>query len=670
MVDAVIIMIENAHKHIERDRDSKPHWDIIRDASIEVGPTLFYSLLVITVSFLPVFTLEAQEGRLFKPLAFTKTYSMAAAAFLSITLAPVLMGYLVRGRILPEHRNPLNRFLIAVYHPAIEFILRHRRLCWAMIAAAVLAVAGTWWPWSRLGSEFMPPLYEGDLLYMPTTLPGTSVTKAREVLQQTDRIIRAFPEVHHVFGKVGRAETATDPAPFEMFETTITLKPEEEWPAVDILDIEGRYVDHRPRTSDELVDALNAAIRFPGVTNAWTMPIKTRVDMLSTGIKTPVGIKVSGPDLETLQRIGEQVEAVIRGVPGTLSVYAERVVGGNYVNFTVDREQIARYGLTVGDVQDVIASAIGGMNVSTTVEGLERYPINIRYPRELRENLDQLREILVPTPMGQHIPLGQLATLEIVKGPPGIKSENSRPNTWIYVDLRGIDVGRYVEQARKVVDDAIERGEITLPPGYNLFWSGQYEYMLRAQERLLVVVPITLLIIVLIIYLNTRSLVETGIVLLAVPFSLVGAIWLIWALGYNMSVAVWVGLIALAGLDAETGVVMLLYLNVAHDEWKQRGALNTLGDMREAIYHGAVQRVRPKAMTVSVILAGLMPILWSHGTGADTMKRIAVPMVGGVTTSFVMELLVYPAIYFVWRGWSLPDGEPTSRPEQRSVIVE
>ncbi|MCA9504413.1 MAG: efflux RND transporter permease subunit [Myxococcales bacterium] len=663
MVDAVIIMIENAHKHLERDRDRKPHWDIIRDASIEVGPTLFYSLLVITVSFVPVFTLEAQEGRLFKPLAFTKTYSMAAAAFLSITLAPVLMGYLIRGRILSEDRNPINRFLVAVYHPIIESILRHKRACWAMIGVAALAVAGTWWPWSRLGSEFMPPLYEGDLLYMPTTLPGISVTKAREVLQQTDRIIRAFPEVHHVFGKVGRAETATDPAPLTMIETTITLKPEEEWPAVDVLDMDGRKLAHRPRTPDELVDALNAAIRFPGVTNAWTMPIKTRVDMLSTGIKTPVGIKVSGPDLDTLQEIGEQVETVLRGVPGTLSVYAERVVGGNYVDFTIDREQIARYGLTLRDVQDVIATAIGGMNVSTTVEGLERYPINLRYPRELRENLDQLREIVVPTPLGQHIPLGQLATLEVVKGPPGIKSENSRPNTWIYVDLRGIDVGRYVERAREVVDEAIAKGEITLPAGYNLFWSGQYEYMQRAQERLLVVVPITLLIIVLIIYLNTRSVVETGIVMLAVPFSLVGAIWLIWALGYNMSVAVWVGIIALAGLDAETGVVMLLYLNVAYDDWKKRGALETTGDLRQAIHHGAVQRVRPKAMTVSVILAGLMPILWSHGTGADTMKRIAVPMVGGVTTSFLMELLVYPAIYFVWRGWSLPEGAATSRPE-------
>jgi len=660
MVDAVIIMIENAHKHIERDKGSKPHWTIIRDASIEVGPTLFYSLLVITVSFLPVFTLEAQEGRLFKPLAFTKTYAMATAAFLSITLAPVLMGYFIRGRVLPEHRNPLNRFLIAVYHPTIEWVLRSKSACWAMIAGATLVVVVTWWPYSRLGSEFMPPLYEGDVLYMPTTLPGISITKARELLQQTDRIIKQFSEVHHVFGKIGRAETATDPAPLSMIETTIMLRPEEEWPEVDVTNVQGAVIAHRRRTPDELVDAMNAAIQFPGVTNAWTMPIKTRIDMLSTGIKTPVGIKVSGSDLTRLQSIGEQIEAVVRRVPGTLSVYAERVVGGNYINFTIDREEIARYALTVGDVQDVIASAIGGMNVSTTVEGLERYPINLRYPRELRDNPDALQAILVPTPMGQHIPLGELAKLEITKGPPGIKSENSRPNTWIYVDIRNIDVGTYVARAQNAVADAIATGEIELPAGYNVVWSGQYEYMLRAQRRLLVVVPITLLIIVLIIYLNTRSVLETCIVLLAVPFSLVGAIWLIWLLGYNMSIAVWVGIIALAGLDAETGVVMLLYLNVSYREWTERGAMKSSADLREAIYHGAVQRVRPKAMTVSVILAGLMPIMWSHGTGADVMKRIAVPMVGGVTTSFLMELMVYPAIYFVWKGWALPSGEQST----------
>jgi len=506
----------------------------------------------------------------------------------------------------------------------------------------------------------MPPLYEGDLLYMPTTLPGISVTKARELLQQTDRIIKQFPEVHHVLGKVGRADTATDPAPLTMIETTIRLKPEEEWPAVDVTGMDGKVVAHRRRTPDELVDALNAAVKFPGLTNAWTMPIKTRIDMLSTGIKTPVGIKISGADLPTLQSIGEQVESVVRRVPGTLSVYAERVAGGNYINFTIDRDEIARYGLTVGDVQDVIASAIGGMNVTTTVEGLERYPINLRYPRELRDNLDLLKAILVPTPMGQQIPLAQLASLEVSKGPPSIKTENSRPNTWVYVDIHNIDVGTYVQRAQRAVADALANGEINLPAGYNIVWSGQYEYMLRAQKRLLLVVPITILIIVFIIYLNTRSLAETFIVMLAVPFSLVGAIWLIWFLGYNMSIAVWVGIIALAGLDAETGVVMLLYLNVAYREWQGRGTMQTLGDLREAIYHGAVQRVRPKAMTVSVILAGLMPIMWSHGTGADVMKRIAVPMVGGVVTSFVMELLVYPAIFFVWHGWKMPGGAPTA----------
>jgi Cu(I)/Ag(I) efflux system membrane protein CusA/SilA len=656
MVDAVIIMVENAHKHLERDRGTKPHWDIIRDASIEVGPTLFYSLLVITVSFIPVFSLEAQEGRLFKPLAFTKTYAMATAAFLSITLAPVLMGYLIRGRILPEERNPLNRFLIGVYHPVIEFLLRHRRRCWAVIGVAALLVAVTWWPFSRLGSEFMPPLYEGDLLYMPTTLPGISITKARELLEQTDRIIARFPEVKHVFGKIGRAETATDPAPLSMIETTIMLKPEEEWPAVDIVDRDtGRIIGHRVRTPDELVDAMDAAIRFPGLTNAWTMPIKTRIDMLSTGIKTPVGIKVAGPDLETLQQIGASIEAVIRRVPGTLSVYAERVVGGNYIDVKINRDEIARYGLTVMDVQDVVSSAIGGMNVSTSVEGLERYPINLRYPRELRDNLDLIRATLVPTPAGQHIPLAQLATLQVRKGPPSIKSENTRPNTWIYVDLREVDVGTYVGRAQTALKDAIAKGEVTMPPGYTLTWSGQYEYMARANQRLLIAVPLTLLIIVVILYLNTRGPIETSIVLLAVPFSLVGAIWLIWALGYNMSVAVWVGLIALAGLDAETGVVMLLYLDVARDKWLGEGRLRTLGDLRESIYEGAVQRIRPKAMTVAVILAGLLPIMWSHGTGADVMKRIAVPMVGGVSTSFIMELIVYPAIYLVWRGRGLPD---------------
>jgi Cu(I)/Ag(I) efflux system membrane protein CusA/SilA len=632
MVDAAIIMIENAHKHLEHDAGRKAHWQIIADSAKEVGPTLFYALLVITVSFAPVFTLEAQEGRLFKPLAFTKTYSMAAAALLSVTLVPVLMGYWIRGRIRPEARNPISWLLIRIYDPVLHIVLRWR---WAVLAITLAVLGVTWVPYSRMGSEFMPSLWEGDLLYMPTTLPGVSVTKAREIIQQTDRIILSFPEVHHVFGKIGRADTATDPAPLSMIETTITLKPEEEW---------------RPgMTPEKLIQEMNQAIQFPGLTNAWTMPIKTRIDMLSTGIKTPVGIKVSGSDLATLERVGREIESVIRQVPGTLSAYAERVTGGNYLNIKARRNDIARYGLTVGDVQDVIQSAIGGMNITTTVEGLERYPVNLRYSRELRDDLPSLRDILVPTPLGQHIPLGQLADVEIAKGPPGIKSENARPNAWIYVDIQGIDVGTYVQMAQRAVTEQVE-----VPAGYSIGWSGQYEYMLRAERRLRVVVPLTLIIIFVIIYLNTRSTFKTLIVLLAVPFSLIGAFWLMYLLGYNMSIAVWVGIIALAGVSAETGVVMLLYLDVAYNEAVARGRMTTRADLVDAVYHGAVQRVRPKIMTTCVILAGLLPIMWSHGTGADVMKRIAAPMVGGVATSALVVLLVYPAIYFIWKGWHLP----------------
>jgi copper/silver efflux system protein len=636
MVDAAIIMIENAHKHIERDGGKKPHWEIISDAATEVGPALFYSLLVITVSFVPIFTLEAQEGRLFKPLAFTKTYAMGAAALLSITLVPVLMGYFIRGRILPEHRNPINRLLIRLYHPILEFALRFKYL---LLAVAVLAVAVTVIPFQRLGSEFMPPLWEGDLLYMPTTLPGVSITEARQILQQTDKIIKTFPEVEHVFGKAGRAETATDPAPLSMIETTITLKPEDQWP--------------KGMTVDKLTDQMNAAIKVPGLTNAWTMPIKTRIDMLSTGIKTPVGIKLAGPDLAVLQRLGQQIEAVMRDVPGTLSVYAERVMGGNYLDFTIDRDAIARYGLTVADVQDVIQSAIGGMDITTTVEGLERYPVNLRYNRDFRDDIPALQSVLVPTPAGQHIPLGQLASLRYVVGPPSIKTEDARPNAWIYVDLRGVDVGTYVQNAQKVVAQNIK-----LPTGYTLTWSGQYEYIQHAQQRLMYVIPLTIAIIFVIIFLNTKSLIKTAIVFLAVPFSLVGAIWLLYLLGYNMSVAVWVGIIALAGLDAETGVVMLLYLDQAYENFKERGILSNRNDLSDAIYEGAVKRVRPKVMTICVIVVGLLPILWSHGTGADVMKRIATPMVGGVVTSGIMELAIYPIIYYLWRSWRLPKGGP------------
>lgn len=631
MVDAAIIMIENAHKHLEHDSGKKDHWKIILEASKEVGPSLFYSLLVITVSFLPVFALEAQEGRLFKPLAYTKTYSMAFAALLSITIVPILMGYFIRGKIPPEEKNPINRFLVKIYHPVLHFALRFK---WLVIVATMLILALTYIPYSKIGSEFMPPLWEGDLLYMPTTLPGISITKAREILQQTDKIIKQFPEVHHVFGKIGRAETATDPAGLDMIETTIMLKPEDEW---------------RPgMTPEKLIKEMDKALQIPGLSNAWTMPIKTRVDMLSTGIRTPVGIKVAGPDLKTLEEIGKEIEAVIRKVPGTVSAYSERILGGNYVDFKIKREEAGRYGLTVGDVQDVIMTAIGGMEVTTTVEGLERYPVSIRYPRELRDNIENLKRVLVPTPTGAQVPLGQVADIEIKKGPMVIRSEDTRPNVWIYVDFRDYDVGTYVKMAQQAVKENIK-----LPPGYTITWSGQFEYMERAKQKLYYIIPATLLIIFVIIYLNTRSVTKVIIVFLAVPFSLVGAIWLLYVLGYNMSVAVWVGMIALAGLDAETGVVMLLYLDLAYEEWKRKGLLRTIDDLKEAIYHGAVKRLRPKAMTVSAIIAGLLPIMWSHGTGADVMKRIAAPMVGGVVTSFILELIVYPAIYLIWRSWSL-----------------
>jgi Cu(I)/Ag(I) efflux system membrane protein CusA/SilA len=636
MVDAAIIMIENAHKHLEHEAakpagERREHWQVILDASKEVGPSLFYSLLVITVSFIPVFTLEAQEGRLFRPLAFTKTYAMAAAAALSVTVVPILMGYWIRGRILPEERNPINRFLIRVYHPVAAFVLAHSR---AVIVAAAALVAVTVVPLLRLGSEFMPPLYEGDLLYMPTTLPGISITKAREVLQQTDRIIRTFPEVHNVLGKIGRAETATDPAGLDMVETTIQLKPENEW---------------RPKmTPEKLVQEMDEAVRFPGLTNAWTMPIKTRTDMLSTGIKTPVGIKIGGPDLTVLESIGKEVEAVVRTVPGTLSAFAERAAGGNYLDFDIDRQAVARYGLTMADVQDVIQTAMGGMTVTTTVEGLERYPVNVRYGRELRDDPEALRRVLVRTPVGQQIPVAQLADVRIRSGPMVVRSEGTRPNAWVYVDITGIDVGTYVKTAMRAVAERVK-----LPAGYTITWSGQYEYMQRAERRLLVVIPLTVFIIFVIIYLNTRSLAKTAIVFLAVPFSLVGAIWLLYLAGYNLSIAVWVGMIALAGLDAETGVVMLLYLDVAHREWSAKGRMRNLEDLRESIDHGAVKRVRPKIMTAATIIAGLLPILWSSGAGADVMKRIAAPMVGGVVTSVLMELLVYPAVYFLWKGWGL-----------------
>ncbi len=675
MVDAAIIMIENAHKHLEHDGGRKPHWQIIRDAAVEVGPTLFYSLLVITVSFIPVFALQAQEGRMFKPLAYTKTYAMAAAALLSITLAPVLMGYFIRGKMIPEEKNPVNRLLIWLYHPVIDWVIRWR---WVVVCLAAAVVTWVFFPWNRwvvaalpeggaknvaihmgkyfpyqnLGSEFMPPLYEGDLLYMPTTFPGISPTKAREILQQTDKLIQSFPEVRSVLGKVGRAETATDPAPFDMIESTIMLKDESEWPEVDIKDYDGKVIAHRRRTPDELVDALNEVVQIPGLNNAWTMPIKTRIDMLATGIKTPVGIKVAGSNLAELERIAAELEALMRQVPGTASVFAERVMGGNYLEFHLNREEIARYGLSVAMVQETLEAALGGMALTTTVEGLERYAVILRFARDYRDSPEALREIPVATASGAQIPLGQLARIELARAPMGIKSEGAVPNAWVYVDVKNTDLGTYVRAAQQTVRDAIAQGKLRVPSGYNIFWSGQYEYMQRAQQRLQIVVPLTLAIILLIIYLNTGSAIKTAIVMLAVPFSLVGAFGLLYLCGYNLSVAVWIGIIALAGLDAETGVVMLLYLDLAYEDWRKKGQLTLVG-LRDAIYHGAVKRVRPKAMTAAVIVAGLLPILWSHGAGADVMKRIATPMIGGVVTSTLMELLVYPAIFYIWRARSV-----------------
>jgi len=564
---------------------------------------------------------------------------MAFAALLSVTLVPVLMLLFIRGKVATEAKNPINRFLVWVYEPVAHLALRFPKIV-LLLAVAVLAITVP--AFMRLGSEFMPPLYEGDLLYMPTTFPGISPTKARELIQVTDRIIKSFPEVETVFGKAGRAETATDPAPMDMIETTIMLKPEGEWPAVDIKDADGKVIAHRHRTPDELSDAMNAAIQFPGLNNAWTMPIKTRIDMLATGIKTPVGIKIAGPDLAELERVAAEVEAVVKTVPGTLSAFAERTMGGNYIEFNIDRDAISRYGLNVADVQDVLEVAL-------------------RYSRDFRENLRALREIVVPTPAGAQVPLGQLAKIETVRAPMGIKSEAAVPNAWIYVDVKGIDVGTYVQMAMRAVNESVAKGEIKLPTGYNIFWSGEYEYMLKARQRLMIVVPLTLLLIILIIYLNTRSAIKTAIVMLAVPFSLVGAIGILALLHYNLSVAVWVGIIALAGLDAETGVVMLLYLDLAYEDWKKRGLMSNVAHLRDAIYHGAVKRVRPKAMTACVIIAGLAPILWSHGAGADVMKRIATPMVGGVVTSTMMELLVYPAIYYLWRSRALR-AEPRPAP--------
>jgi Cu(I)/Ag(I) efflux system membrane protein CusA/SilA len=632
MVDASVVMVENAHKHLERDRGRKEHSQIVLDAAKEVGPALFYSILIITVSFLPVFVLGEQSGRLFKPLAYTKTFAMAASALLAITVIPVLMTIFIKGKIRSEKDNPISRFFIGIYMPIARLVLRYR---WITVGVALVILLVTLFPMLNLGSEFMPPLYEGDLLYMPTTLPGISITKARELLQQTDRIIKSFPEVERVFGKVGRAETATDPAPLTMIETTIMLKSEDQW--------------RKGMTPEKLVEELDQAIQFPGLTNAWTMPIKTRIDMLATGIKTPVGIKIMGENLDSLSAIGERVESAIRKLKGTLSVYSERVVGGNYVDFKIDRDEIARYGLTVGQVEDVFMSAVGGMNITSTVEGLERYPVNLRYSREYRDNLEALKRVLVPTPGGAQIPLSQLSEISIHKGPAGIKSENARKTAWVYVDIRGIDVGTYVSNAREAVSE-----QVTLPPKYSLVWSGQFEYMQAAAAKFRIVIPLAVVVIFLLLFFHFRNMTESLVVMLALPFALVGGIWWLYIAHYNTSVAVFVGFIALAGLAAETGVVMLVYLDEAIRRYRAESRLNTRRDLNNAILEGAVERVRPKLMTVATTMIGLFPIMIGHGTGSEVMRRIAAPMVGGLISSTILTLIIIPAVYSIIRGWKIP----------------
>ncbi len=757
MVDASVVLVENAHKHLERDQGEKPHKEIILSAAKEVGPALFYSLLIITVSFIPVLSLQEQSGRLFKPLAYTYTFAIAASSVIAITIVPVLMTFFIREQALepeihpkkrriiwlaciagpiflvfiggfigsflfgkdlpswsltaalavsafalvclvpqkikPEAQNPLSRFFIRIYMPIIRVVLKRRKTT-ALIALALLAVSV--FPASRLGSEFLPPLNEGDLLYMPTTLPGISITKAKELLQQTDKIIQSFPEVHHTLGKIGRAETATDPAPLSMIETTIMLRPLVEYEKVKVArffsncpgwlkepltwiwpeEKKGKLIaqwrkkkierlfsplpgwlkrpftwiwpEERFITVEELTEEMDRAIQFPGLTNAWTMPIRTRIDMLSTGIKTPVGIKLMGPDLDTLSELGARIEAVVQDIPGTLSAYSERVTGGNYMDFKIRRDQIARYGLTVGDVQDVIMTAIGGMNVTFTVEGLERYPVNLRYKRELRDDIEQLRRVVVAAPTGAQVPLAHLADISIHKGPAGIKSENSRQTAWIYIDLKGVDVGSYVKKAQAVVDR-----EVDIPAGYSLVWSGQFEYMQKARRTLNIIVPLTILVIFILLYIHFHSVTEATIVMMSLPFALLGGVWLLYILGYNLSVAVVVGFIAMAGLAAETGVVMLVYLDETFKRRESRGMMNTFGDLQASIIEGAVERVRPKLMTVTTTLIGLMPVMLGTETGSQVMRRIAAPMVGGLVSSTILTLIIIPVVYDMWKRWEL-----------------
>jgi len=752
MVDASVVLVENAHKHLQRDQGEKSHTEIILTASKEVGPALFYSLLIITVSFLPVFSLQEQSGRLFKPLAYTKTFAMAASSVLAITIVPVLMIFFVREKaldpvisrrrktiiwalmilgpillvvgagmagaelpdwslvaaiivsifiliclvpqkIIPEKRNPLSRLFVRIYMLFIHRILKWRK---TVVVLTIVLMAASYFPASELGSEFMPPLNEGDLLYMPTTLPGISITKARELLQQTDKIIQSFPEVHHTLGKIGRAETPTDPAPLSMIETTIMLRPKVEYEAIHVKRFFSDWpgwvkkplvwvwpeekkgkIEHAWRkrkikrffstwpefikhplailwpeerfiTIDELAEDLDQAIQFPGLTNAWTMPIKTRIDMLSTGIKTPVGIKLMGPDLDVLSDLGSKIEAVMQNIPGTLSAFSERVTGGNYLDIEIRRDHIARYGLTIADVQAVIMTAVGGMNVTYTVEGLERYPVSLRYNRELRDDLKRLKRVLVPTPTGTQVPLAQLVDFSIHKGPAGIKTENSRKTAWIYVDLKGVDVGSYVNKAKEIVDQQVD-----FPSGYSIVWSGQYEYMEKARKTLNIIVPITVLVIFILLYIHFKSIVESAIVMATLPFALIGGIWLLFILDYNISVAVVVGFIALAGLAAETGVVMLVYLDESFNRRKAEGRMNTEDDIHEAIVEGAVDRVRPKLMTVATTLIGLLAVMYGAETGSQVMKRIAAPMVGGLISSTVLTLVILPVVYDIWKRWAL-----------------
>ncbi|WP_293394441.1 efflux RND transporter permease subunit [Nevskia sp.] len=648
MVDAAVVMIENAHKHVEVWNHANPgrkptlaeQTALIGEAAAEVGPALFFSLLIITLSFVPVFTLEAQEGKLFGPLAFTKTYSMAAAAGLSVTLIPVLMFYFIRGRIPDERSNPVNRVLIAIYRPLLAFVLRFPK---ATLGVAGLLLLLTVVPVTNLGSEFMPPLVEGDLLYMPSALPGLSADKASQLLQQTDKILMQFPEVERVFGKVGRAETATDPAGLEMFETTIRFKPRSEWPS--------------GKTQDQLIDEMNAALTIPGLANLWVQPIRNRIDMLSTGIKSPVGVKIAGPDLKIIEKIGEEVEATVKAVPGTRSAYAERVRGGRYVEIHIDRVRAARFGLSLADVQQVVALAIGGENVGETVEGLQRFPINIRYPRELRDSVDKLRVLPIVTEAGATTTLGAVADLVVTDGPPQLRSENARLNGWVFVDISGRDLGSYVAQAQKLVSQ-----RVTLPPGYSITWSGQFEYLERATKKLELVVPFTLVIIFVLLYLTFRSFASATLIMATLPFALVGGLWLLYLLGYNLSIASSIGFIALAGVAAEFGVIMLIYLDQAIEKRRKKDQFHTESDLIEAIEEGAVLRVRPKAMTVAVIVAGLLPIMFGGGTGSEVMRRIAAPMVGGMITAPMLSMFVLPAAYLLIHRRALRRLSPKSDP--------